>query len=510
MKRESIHLLLFLTLISLGAVLSSCRDDSTTYATSEIPGVVIDTTGMPQLRLLQFEELEVAPELHTEGVGESDLSYEWRLYYAQNDTLSEVISEQRNLEGYEVELTPNEEDDPYQVQYTVTDESNGLEYIMAWPLYVMNSLGEGLVIAETDNGSDTDLSLIMAPEVTEDYSEVNIQRKVYSTINDELIPGLVQDMQPVNIYGDPVLLAITGQSVMRISRLDYSYHSMNEELFHYAPSQFSPQKLGGIYQGTVLVNNGDLYEEYLRSSRRFTAPIDAPFPFTVPAQVALDAVLYEQIPVTFYDEVNEQFIYYEAGEEMNLMPSGSGETFDPSEVTNKENMAAGVAVNGDFRHLLRDKDSGSFTLYIFNDEVSNYPDPVTPPLPKAMYDFSGAPAIEQAEYFVLPDNQRVMYYATSTTVYAALYSTSSPVFEERYTAPAGEEITSLQLYQQSGYPSDDPFIDTNHRQLVMSTYDGSEGKVYLLPITNLGVGNIDEGNIKSFGGFGRITAIKPQ
>ncbi len=73
MRRESIHILLFLILFSLGALFTSCQDDSTTYASAEIPGVVIDTTGMPELRLLQFEELEVAPELHTEGIIRSEL-----------------------------------------------------------------------------------------------------------------------------------------------------------------------------------------------------------------------------------------------------------------------------------------------------------------------------------------------------------------------------------------------------------------------------------------------------
>ena len=96
-----------------------------------------------------------------------------------------------------------------------------------------------------------------------------------------------------------------------------------------------------------------------------------------------------------------------------------------------------------------------------------------------------------------------------------IYSSGSPVFEERYAAPAGEEITTLQVYQQSDYPFryegwDPPYIETNNKQLVMSTYDGSEGKVYLLPLVNTGIGNIDDANIKVFTGFDRVTAITTQ
>ncbi len=95
-----------------------------------------------------------------------------------------------------------------------------------------------------------------------------------------------------------------------------------------------------------------------------------------------------------------------------------------------------------------------------------------------------------------------------------LYSTETPVFELRYSVPAGEEITTLQVYRQADYPFrsegwDPPYNATNNKQLIMSTY-GTEGKVYILPMINAGVGNIDVANIKTFNGFDRITAITTQ
>ena len=44
----------------------------------------------------------------------------------------------------------------------------------------------------------------------------------------------------------------------------------------------------------------------------------------------------------------------------------------------------------------------------------------------------------------------------------------------------------------------------------MSTYDGLEGKVSILPLINFGVGNIDTAKISTFGGFDRVTAIGTQ
>src|SRR5690606_28802162 len=116
--------------------------------------------------------------------------------------------------------------------------------------------------------------------------------------------------------------------------------------------------------------------------------------------------------------------------------------------------------------------------------------------------------------FVLLDNQQVLYYATETKIYAAIYGAAVPRFEERYTVPNGEKITTLQVFQQPDYPVRDlavspPYLATNNRQLIMSTY-GTEGKVYLLPMINVGEGDIDVSKIKTFGGFDRIIAIAPQ
>src|SRR5690606_22768888 len=191
----------------------------------------------------------------------------------------------------------------------------------------------------------------------------------------------------------------------------------------------------------------------------------------------------------------------------------SGAVFNAGNLPNKVNLKAGINNSGDFLHVLKDKNTNSVGLYILNGGRSEN-GTIVGPAPKAFFDLTNAPEINAAIHFVLLDNQSVMYYATKTKIYAVLFGTSTPVFQERYTAPAGEEITTLQIYQQADYPLRDldvspPYLPYNNSQLIMSTY-GTEGKVYLLRMTNPGVGNIDQGNIKVFTGFDRITAIATQ
>ena len=375
-------------------------------------------------------------------------------------------------------------------------------------------MGEGLVIAETSNGSNTDLSLIMSPEVTEDFNGESILRHVYSANNGgDLIAGLVNQMRFTTQLGSNILLAITDNSMTKVKTFDYSFGGMNDDLFYAAKNSYKPQLLGGIPQGDLYVGNNELTGTYLGITAKFGLPFD--FAFKVPDHVAMNPA-QANIAIDFYDESLGGFVYLPTiasygDHSMHAITAVPGAAFNPASILNKINMAASTNIDGDFLHLLKDKTTGNVALYVMDGGGYVYPDYIAP-APKALYNFSNAPEIGNATQFVFLDNQKVMYYATDTKIYAALYGTSTPIFEERYTVPSGEKITTLQVYQQVGYPNnseDDPYISTNNKQLVMSTYS-TEGKVYLLPFKNLGAANIDTENIKVFNGFGKITAIVPQ
>lgn len=515
MKRVSKLLLISCVMIVLA--FTSCRHDYSTLDTVKIPGVVFDTTGNSALSVYQFEHLVVKPVLSIAGLQESDLSYQWRINLLPGDTLFQTLSETKDLDA-EIRFKPNATGKYHQLLYAVTDKKTGLKYIMTWPVTVKNNIGEGLVIAETSDNLNTDLSHLMCPEVTTAFAGQSVKHHVYSAINGNLLPGLVKQIRFANVYGVNALFTITNESVTRINTLDYTYNGKNNDLFFGASATYRPQALGAVYQGEVYIGSGKLTATYLGANRKWGSPFD--FTFTVPDQVAINgnsnnatASYQPPVVINFYDEVNGFFVYLPTitsfgDNKMHAYPAVSGKPFNPGSLPGKQNLAAGISVDKGFLHLLKDKTSGKIELYVFSGGVDNYPN-LELPDPKALYDLSAAPGISSATKFVFLDDQKVMYYATNNKIYAVLYSTTTPVVEERYTAVAGEEITTLQIYQQSGYPLASPYIATNNKQLIMSTY-GAEGKLYLLPIKNLGLGNIDLASSKSFGGFGRITAIAPQ
>lgn len=513
------RILLYTLLICCGMqFFSACRKDLSTLDTSKINGVTFDTTGQGSLSVFQYDTLVLQPKLNLNGLNSADLAYEWKINLNPREINYQVIGTGRDLE-FVPQMKPTKANEFHQVLYTITDKTNGLQYVMSWPLTIRNSIGEGLVIAETADGVTSDLSHIMSPRVTTDYSSESVKRQVFSSINGTTIPGVLKQLRftTLNSVGE-IMLGISDNTIAGVKTLDYTLARMNEELFFTPVAGRNHQMLGSLQQSDVYVGNGKLTAFWLATNKKFGVPFDSKF--TVPDHVALNGRSDNPaVVISFYDEVEETFVYQASvsfgDKKMYAMPDSDQAAFNAGNLPGKVNVAAGVSQSGEFLHLLQDKASGAFGLYVIEGGKYDANWNFVPPAPKTYVDLSDAPDISNAQYFVLLDDQKVMYYATKTKIYAVLYGSSTPGFSERYTVSGGEEITTLQVYQQADYPKrydgwDPPYIATNNKQLIMSTYNGTEGKVHILPMINIGLGNIDEANVKTYGGFKRITAIGTQ
>src|SRR5690606_30809176 len=127
---------------------------------------------------------------------------------------------------------PTKANEFYQVLYVVTDQTNGLQYAMAWPLTIRNSIGEGLVIATTADGVNSDISHIMSPLVTTDFASESVKRNIYSAVNEATIPGVLKQVRytKLNAVGE-IIMGISDETIVAIKTLDYSKVALNEELF---------------------------------------------------------------------------------------------------------------------------------------------------------------------------------------------------------------------------------------------------------------------------------------
>src|SRR5690606_13935718 len=364
MKKAIYTILLFTGFVS-SLLLSGCRDDFSKLDLDKIAGVTIDTTGQSSLSVFQFDRLVVDPVLQT-SIPAEDLEFEWKINLQPNGLDYTVMSTEKKLD-FEVSLIPTSANSLQQVTLTVTDKKTSLQYIMAWPLTIRNSIGEVLVIAETPDGANTDISHIMSPLVTSNYSGESIKRRVFSTVNGYTLPGLTTQLLYTRRLSEPVLLGITDNSLYSIKTLDYTFFANSEDLFFAAPPVIRPQFLGGFKQGTTqlafLVNDGKLHGDIF-SNTVFGRAAD--FLYVLPKHIDLNP--QGNIMVHFYDEVNGKFIYrptiHSFGDRnMHVMGSATG-PFNPADVPDKAVLASINNQNDQFLHLLKDKASSQIGLYI--------------------------------------------------------------------------------------------------------------------------------------------------
>ena len=499
MKNIKNILLIFL----FGAlIIQSCKKDLSSLDNTKIGDFKVDTQADAVIDVLQFDHLVINPNIST-TLEESNLSYQWRINLKPSDTLSQILSNTKNLD-VEIKLRPNDFGRYYQLWYEVTDRTTDLKYITTWRINVRNAIGEGLVIAEVaEDGISSDISHLMSPLVTASFTGESLKRGVYSGINHKTIPGIIKQMRFTNIFGVNTIFTITNNSISKINTLDYTLGGVNDDLFFGHTGPYAPQSLYGIRQGDLYIENGKLTFTYLGAARKFGLPMDVSF--RVPEKIALDRSETD-VTVNFYDEVNGYFVYLPSlnyGDKKMYRYPQSGGVFNPGNLPNKLNLAAGVDnTTKNMLHILKDKTSGSIGLYVIAGGA--YPGAAA-----ALMDLTSAPGISSATKFVVMDNQKVIYYATDTKVYAILYSGATATFEERFTVPADEKITTLDIYQQADYPFGSDYLPSNNNQLILSTFN-TQGKLYLLPLKNLGLGNIDLPAVKSYGGFRKITAVTTQ
>jgi hypothetical protein len=152
--------------------------------------------------------------------------------------------------------------------------------------------------------------------------------------------------------------------------------------------------------------------------------------------------------------------------------------------------------------------------------------PVNGKMGYSLHDLSNNPDIGLSKYYTCSNQENVLFYATDTKVYSTTLLVGGATNTNlRYTVSSGEKITGMKMYIKGGkmyLPSLSAPDDWSQRRtmasanrlLLLSMYNEStkEGKIIAIPLETLGVGGLSTNPlyIKTYGGFGRITAFNFQ
>lgn len=496
-------------------LLASCDfKDKGLLEVSPISDIVIDTTGIPAAHSLdRGNELIIKPKVSREGVRAEDLSYEWRITRRPGANLAEydVLGKEAELKAA-IMLAPST--DAYTLWLRVTDKATGLISGFTWPVTVETPVNQGLVVADSDDGINSDLSIIQDTIFTYNwYVNLNanpivrkptlIRKNEFSKVHGRKFNGIIHSMFAQRLYQEGIyrnfLHGASRTDAFRINTIDYSILAQGKQLF-YDPTIVLNIDHYFLKSGRgMMINSGKLST---RENERNTDVSYARFAINIPGDYIANKYIAVHPTISsnalFYDENLGKFLMVGTSIDVKNRPQEAGvelTPFAPRNLPGYTVLGSGIGNLAEVRFVLKKADYyGVFTLSSVG-------------VPRRVIDISNAPDIKDAIAFVFPSDQAVIYYATASQVYSIrIPQGTAPTYTNLYTSP--EPITRLEMLRRSGTRT----VPFTERCLLAITYNGTEGKITTLPIpaTGLDLGIIDRSRSATFGGFKRISAVAVQ
>lgn len=511
-------LVFYILMIGLGCI--SCYEDESNKEIRMIKPIIVDMGGMPsKFVVYQFGYLHVVPVIYKEGLRDENLFFEWRL---KGFGVNRVLSTAMVLDAL---IYEEQQADPYTLILTVTDTLTRIKEIKSWELLVTSQLSTGLMVADTEDGETGDLSLITAFNFSNlnDDRQDTVYRHIYSLGNGERIAGPIVSMQNTNYETERATTVLSERNIVLIDPASYIKKAENQDFFFLAlEHEMKPMemKFYGNDASEYLLESGLLYYRYIRlGAQKFGYPysMDDAGEYAISDFAFFAANTSWEYTGVAYDSLNNRFL----GLPDNI-PYGNlsrlksdGTAYDPGNVGNKRCLHMGTGKDKKIQAVLQDRGTGDYFIYGMKAILREKKVAV-----EKVIDLSKCLRIREAKYFCFSPSEDVMYYTVGNEIYAALLTSEQPESFLRFdTELVEDQITSLQIwagagriYYTPGEDGKDRVMNAASRMLVITTWNGSEGKVITLPIETLGAGLItkDRKYHKVYRGFGRITAIAPQ
>nr|WP_320059553.1 PKD-like family lipoprotein [uncultured Bacteroides sp.] len=550
MKRNNLK---YIAIALLGAIcLTSCYDDKSTYATNLIDEVSIDTTGISSTLYVGYQEmLDLVPTISvkTKSV-EDNLDYEWALTELPKDSNTdyEIISTEKELHhaiSRPISATP------YTLKLTVTDtENDNLQYLCTWQIYVQSSFVDGLLISDTKDGATSDFTFIKNKSLTLNYTkDEKIYRNILENANgvpyNGLMTSLTYEVQGyttmVSTHLNQVWAIADNGYCTRFNCEDFSQNgsSDSESLITYKPAGFKFLKFVKGYQLFFAYTSSGFYSFNVISVNSFGWYDAGAKGYTVDNNViaANSSSSINNNHTVWLDKAKGQFISYSgSGSGVPCTSYVANSVFDPNDMFNKSAIAAGIAEDASIAtFLLKDDQTGEYGIYTlsqyveeqgyWDDDWINYTQtsPEVPASAKNKYIIpeSGKTLLNKAVSIFFAQKESVLYIATEDGIYAITYGSGENAIVStvaKFTPTNGEKITKAKLYQQGQYTNDigtmtgmpafiTPLPWNNKAIIVVTQKSDSEGKVYVMPITQAGIGTLDPSKALSYSGFGKILDV---
>ncbi len=537
MKKQIIPVLLVLI---YGLTLSSCYDDKSSLDADKLPEVVIDVTGTAYpngvIHAGYMEKLTLSPKITKDGAeNRTDLSYKWSLAQTPSSMDHDVISEEKELD-YVIRRAI--EPKAYKLWLTVTDNGNTMEYQYFWDLYVESTFGEGILVSYTKDGTTSDFALIMDPQISSDYNKpASVREGLYQAANGGPISSLIRntcytaDAYRWSSYQNIIRATKSDGGILFVNCKDYS--RMDDEMI-FVPTGFVADKFIKVNSGTIFnAGAAGVYLMDMNSKKPAMPALVHDNGGVADMKISGDSFDGSESPAAIWYH-NGKFYRFNSNFSSPKVSAfdntGITAAFDPTNLPNKECKAAGLSSDKETHtFLMKDKTSGSYAIYTFSKEVTNWSDPdlSLPARAKAKIDIPASlnTMLNDAVSVFFINDYPVMYVATQTVITPVIFGGGVVTTGTAYSVPAGESLTIAKLFQQGVYVDNREEFDSsyserislplNNRAVYFATSTGQyTGNVYVVPmVTNqVSSGTLDTSPAKilKFTGFGKILEMTVQ
>ncbi|HIY47514.1 MAG TPA: hypothetical protein IAA35_05715 [Candidatus Alistipes faecigallinarum] len=534
--------------------LVGCYEDKSTYATDLIPDIVLTDTETTAIYTGYLEQIDFAPELTQGGKVLEDndnYTYTWELNEVPDENQFQTISTERELH---VTVPNGISTTPYLLKLTVKDQENDLEYLFWWDLYIQSAFLDGLVISDTKDGATSDLTLVLNQKLTTNYADK--EEKIFRNIlasgsSAAAYPGLLRSLTPMlfgYIYSKPKhYLWATDQNgeLVRFNCEDYSVASGGDVLLYASEGQkfyklFGTGNNNSSQTLMIAMSNAGNYCIQCVSTEVFSWPNTAMNASSMKNGICASRSYSanNECVAAWLDEKTNKLIVADfnfAGYLIYHTITGSG-AYDADNLGDQQVIAAGMTYTENIPALLLKDNAGTYAIYTITPhqaEEGYYTDPdnwegwvVTSPEipygPRARIEIpaEGKALLDQATGTAFCTMQAILYVATADGIYAIDFASGKAVVSDvKFTPDAGEKITSVKLYQQGQYQYSSnmcgdgenqyrELLDwTNYAVIVTTQKSDTEGCVYVVPMTQIGTGNLDKAQALKYDGFGKILDV---
>lgn len=478
--------------------LSSCFEDEGNYNYVDLPRFEVDTTGVNMsMTVTQFDQLSVPSRLVYDG-NKGDLDFYWVAYgtdfYGEN--ISDTLAKTENF-SQEVALRPGS----YLLEFLAVVKETGRRSSMQYNLTVESAVGSGLLVLY-DKGGECDVDIIKTKTLIGSLAESKVVRNIYSRVEGNTkLTGTPLAMEYFSSMEHIEIFTETGG--VWVSPDDMGQMATFNEMFWDTPAVCKPQ---GLFKqanyAAYLVNNGLVY--YLNGNGIYSSnPV-----YLYPGELTIEDSYYAAPWTTWawggvpycYDMMHGRFLV--GGSWSSLLQIPSDEKLKNLNM-DMHYMAPGFSPSGSYAYAVMEGKSGEgWHLYSMN--VTSNPNSCKL---VADFDLTDAPEFASSRCYAYNSVSPLFYYASATNLYVCPFdidsATPATPSQPSWTCPSGEEITCMRLFTESGV---DLKESAANKFLLVATWNGSEGKLYILK-TDMASGVIDSAPVETYSGFGKIATV---